>query len=36
LVDALMIALREDMPPARREIVYTTSQAIRELAAAAG
>lgn len=35
LVDALVIALREDMPPARREIVYTTSQAIRELAAAA-
>jgi hypothetical protein len=29
LVDALVIALREDMPPARREIVYTTSQAIR-------
>jgi hypothetical protein len=34
LLDALTIALREDMPPARRELVYTTSQAIRELAAA--
>jgi hypothetical protein len=34
LLDALMIALREDMPPARRQIVYTTSQAIRELARA--
>lgn len=34
LLDALTIALREDMPPARRELVYTASQAIRELAAA--
>jgi hypothetical protein len=34
LLDALTIALREDMPPARRELVYTTSQAMRELAAA--
>ncbi len=35
LVDALTIALREDMPPARREIVYTASQAIRQLVDAA-
>ncbi|MGH3294906.1 MAG: hypothetical protein ACRDP7_24220 [Trebonia sp.] len=34
LVDALTIALSEDMPPARRQIVYTTSEAIRELATA--
>jgi hypothetical protein len=34
LLDALTIALNEDMLPARREIVYTTSEAIRELAAA--
>ena len=34
LLDALTIALNEDMPPARRELVYTTSEAIRELAAA--
>jgi hypothetical protein len=34
LLDALTIALNEDMPPARREIVYTTSVAIRELVAA--
>ena len=34
LLDALTIALTEDMPPARRELVYTTSEAIRELAAA--
>jgi hypothetical protein len=34
LLDALTIALSEDMPPARRELVYTTSEAIRELAAA--
>ena len=34
LLDALTIALNEDMPPARREIVYTTSEAIRELVAA--
>jgi hypothetical protein len=32
--DALTIALREDMPPARRELVYTTSDVIRELVAA--
>ncbi|MCL2586287.1 MAG: hypothetical protein FWE35_27965 [Streptosporangiales bacterium] len=32
LRDALTIALREDMPPARRELVYTASEAIRELA----
>ena len=25
LIDALRIALSEDVPPARREIVYTTS-----------
>jgi hypothetical protein len=34
LLDALTIALSEDMPPARRQIVYTTSEAIRELATA--
>ena len=34
LLDALTIALSEDMPPARREIVYTTSEVIRELVAA--
>src|SRR5689334_18712359 len=34
LLDALTIALNEDMPPARREIVFTTSEVIRELAAA--
>jgi hypothetical protein len=34
LLDALTIALSEDMPPARRELVYTTSEVIRELAAA--
>jgi hypothetical protein len=34
LRDALRIALAEDMPPARREIVYTTSEAIQELATA--
>ena len=34
LVEALRIALSEDMPPARRQIVYTTSEAIRELATA--
>lgn len=34
LSGALTIALAEDMPPARREIVYTTSEAIRELATA--
>jgi hypothetical protein len=34
LVDALMIALEGDMPPARREIVCRTSQEIRELAEA--
>jgi hypothetical protein len=34
LLDALTIALSEDMPPARRELVYTTCEAIRELAAA--
>jgi hypothetical protein len=34
LRDALKIALAEDMPPARREIVYTTSEAIQELATA--
>ena len=34
LLDALRIALAEDMPPARREIVYTTSEAIQELATA--
>jgi hypothetical protein len=34
LRDALRIALAEDMPPAHREIVYTTSEAIQELATA--
>lgn len=34
LLGALTIALREDMPPARRELVYTASEAIRELASA--
>ena len=34
LLDALTIALTEDMPPARRELVYTTSEVIRELVAA--
>lgn len=34
LLEALTIALREDMPPARRELVYTASEAIRELATA--
>lgn len=34
LLDALTIALDEDMPPARRELVYTTSEVIRELVAA--
>jgi hypothetical protein len=34
LRDALRIALAEDMPPARREIVYTTSEAVQELATA--
>jgi hypothetical protein len=34
LLDALTIALSEDMPPGRRELVYTTSEVIRELAAA--
>jgi hypothetical protein len=34
LLDALTIALSEDMPPGRRELVYTTSEVVRELAAA--
>jgi hypothetical protein len=34
LLESLTIALNEDMPPARRELVYKTSEAIRELAAA--
>ena len=34
LVDALRIALSEDLPPARRLIVYRTSGAIQELATA--
>lgn len=34
LLDALTIARREDMPPARRELVYTTSEVIREWVAA--
>jgi hypothetical protein len=34
LLGALTIALNGDMPPARRELVYTASEAIRELAAA--
>ena len=33
LLDALTIALSEDMPPARQELVYTTSEVIRELVA---
>jgi hypothetical protein len=32
--DALTIALSEDMPPARQELVHTTSEVIRELVAA--
>jgi len=35
LLDALRIALTEDMPPARRQIVNTASEAIQELATAA-
>lgn len=31
LIDALRIALTEDLPPARRQIVFTASQAIQEL-----
>jgi hypothetical protein len=34
LLDALTIALIEDMPPARRELVYTTPEVIRESVAA--
>ena len=34
LIEALIMALDEDLPPARRELVYMTSQALRELAAA--
>jgi len=34
LLDALTIALSEDMPPARRELAYTTSEVIGELVAA--
>lgn len=34
LHDALTIALTQDLPPARREIVCTASEAVRELAAA--
>jgi len=34
LLDALTIALNGDMPPARRALVYTTSEVIRELVAA--
>jgi hypothetical protein len=34
LLDALTMALSEDMPPARRELVCTTSEVIRELVAA--
>jgi hypothetical protein len=34
LRDALRIALTEDLPPARRQIVYRTSEAIQELATA--
>jgi hypothetical protein len=34
LLDARTIALSEDVPPARRELVYTTSEVIRELVAA--
>jgi hypothetical protein len=34
LLDALRIALAEDMPPARRELVFTMSQAVEELASA--
>jgi hypothetical protein len=33
LLDALTIELSEDMPPARRELVYTTSEVIREFVA---
>ncbi len=34
LLDALTIALSEDMSPTRRELVYMTSEVIRELVAA--
>lgn len=34
LVDALKVALAEDMPPARRELVFTMTEAVKELAAA--
>jgi hypothetical protein len=34
LIEAMQLALAEDLPPARRELVYTTSQALQELAAA--
>ena len=34
IVEAMHTSLDEDLPPARRELVYTTSEAIRELAAA--
>jgi hypothetical protein len=34
LLDALTIALSEDMPPARRELVCRTPEVIRELVAA--
>jgi hypothetical protein len=34
LLDALRIMLTEDMPPARRDLVFTMSQAVEELVAA--
>jgi hypothetical protein len=34
LIDALRITLEEDMPPARRELVFTMSRAVEELASA--
>lgn len=29
LVEAMLLSLREDLPPARRELVYATSEALR-------
>jgi hypothetical protein len=34
ILGEVRMALSEDMPPSRRQIVYTTSEAIRELATA--
>ncbi len=32
LIEALNLALEQELPPARRELMYSTSQAVRELA----